>query len=69
MTTEDTAKQTNTKYFIEYVYPINAYGKQSFYFQLVRTKDLAILFSNEDLKNVEIECWKMGIAKKDVTIW
>jgi hypothetical protein len=30
MTTFETAKQTKTAYFIEYVYPIDAYGKQSF---------------------------------------
>ena len=46
MDTLETAKQTKTAYFIEYVYPIDAYGKQSFYFQLVRTKDCAILYAN-----------------------
>lgn len=45
MDTLETAKQTKTAYFIEYVYPIDAYGKQSFYFQLVRTKDCAILYA------------------------
>lgn len=28
MDTLETAKQTKTAYFIEYVYPIDAYGKQ-----------------------------------------
>ena len=69
MTTFETAKQTKTAYFIEYVYPIDAYGKQSFYFQLVRTNDCAILYSNENLQNVFIACWQMDILKKDVTIW
>lgn len=54
MDTLETAKQTKTAYFIEYVYPNDAYGKQSFYFQLVRTKD---------------SVWKMDISHKDVTIW
>ena len=39
MNTLETTKQTKTAYFIEYVNTIDAYGKQSFYFQLVRTKE------------------------------
>lgn len=69
MDTLETAKQTKTAYFIEYVYPIDAYGKQSFYFQLVRTKDCVILYANENINNVFIACWKMDIPHKDVTIW
>lgn len=69
MDTLETAKQTKTAYFIEYVCPIDAYGKQSFYFQLVRTKDCAILYDNENINNVFIACWKMDISHKDVTIW
>jgi len=69
MTTLETAQRTNTAYFIDYVCPVDAYGKQSFYFQLVRTKDCAILYANEDIQNVFVECWKMDISKKDVTIW
>ena len=69
MDTLETAKQTKTAYFIEYVYPIDAYGKQSFYFHLVRTKDCAILYANENINNVFIACWKMDISHKDVTIW
>ena len=69
MNTLETAKQTKTAYFIEYVQTIDAYGKQSFYFQLVRTKDCAILYANENINNVFIECWKMDISHKDVTIW
>ena len=61
MDTLETAKQTKTAYFIEYVYPI--------YFQLVRTKDCAILYANENINNVFIACWKMDISHKDVTIW
>lgn len=57
-----------TKYFIDYVYPVDAYGKQSFYFQLTRTRDNAILYANEKLENVELECWKREISCKDVTI-
>ena len=69
MTTEETAKRTKTGYFIEYVYPIDAYGNQSFYYQLVRTKDCAILYANEDIKNVLIQCWQRNILYTDVTIW
>ena len=32
MTTQETAKMTKTPYFIEYVCPVDAYGKQSFYY-------------------------------------
>ena len=69
MTTEETAKRTKTGYFIEYVCPIDAYGNQSFYYQLVRTKDCAILYANEDIKNVLIQCWQRNILHTDVTIW
>lgn len=69
MDTKETAQRTETAYFIEYVYPVDAYGKQSFYFQLVRTKDCAILYANENINNVFIACWKMDIPHKDVTIW
>lgn len=69
MDTIETAQRTETAYFIEYVYPVDAYGKQSFYFQLVRTKDCAILYANENINNVFIACWKMDISHKDVTIW
>ena len=69
MTTEETAKITKTGYFIEYVCPIDAYGNQSFYYQLVRTKDCAILYANEDIKNVFIQCWQRNILYTDLTIW
>lgn len=69
MTTEETAKRTKTGYFIEYVCSVDAYGKQSFYYQLVRTKDCAILYSNENIKNVFVRCWQINILYTDVTIW
>lgn len=62
MDTIETAQRTKAAYFIEYVYPVDAYGKQSFYFQLVRTKDCAILYANENINNVFIACWKMDIS-------
>ena len=34
-----------TKYYIDYVDPIDAYGNKQFYHQLVRTRDDAILYS------------------------
>lgn len=37
-----------------------------YYYSLIRRRDDAILYSNPDIKNVEIECWKKGIDKKDV---
>ena len=59
--------EIRTKYFIDFVYPIDAYGNQSFYYQLVRTKDNAILFASEKLENVQLYCWKNDINHKDVT--
>lgn len=69
MTTQETAKLTKTKFFIEYVYPFDAYGNQSFYYQLVRTKDCAILYANEELTNVQLYCWLNDISKNDVSLW
>lgn len=60
--------EITTKYFIDYVCPVDAYGNQSLYHQLVRTKDDAILYANPKLDYVLIECWKRGINKKEVTI-
>lgn len=69
MNTQETAKMTQTPFFIEYVCPVDAYGKQSFYYQLVRTADLKILYANESYHNVIVECWRSNISKNDVTIW
>lgn len=60
--------EIKTKYFIDYVYPVDAYGHQSFYHQLVRTADNAILYANQNLDYVKIECWNRGINKQEVTI-
>ena len=69
MNTQETAQMTQTPYFIEYVWPKDAYGNQSFYYQLVRKSDLAILYANPSIDKVYIECWRCGIAHNDVTIW
>lgn len=66
---EELAKRTKTPYYIEYVYPVDAYGNQTFYFQLVRTKDCAILYANPIIENCMLHCWKLDIKRKDVTIW
>lgn len=66
---EELAKRTKTPYYIEYVYPVDAYGRQTFYFQLVRTKDCAILYANPTIENCMLYCWKLDIKRKDVTIW
>lgn len=60
--------EIKTKYFIDFVCPVDAYGKQSFYHQLVRTRDNAILYANEKLEYIELVCWKRGINKQEVTI-
>lgn len=64
MTTQETAQRTSTKYFIEYVH-----ANDMFYYQLVRTEDLAILYSNENLDNVKLHCWSNNISINDITIW
>ena len=69
MTTQETAKMTKTPYFIEYVSPVDAYGRKSFYYQLIRTSDLMILYANESYYNVIVECWRNDISKNEVTVW
>ncbi len=66
MNTQETAKMTQTPYFIEY---ITYKGGTDFYFQLVRTSDLAILYSNKSYHNVIVECWRRDINKNEVTTW
>lgn len=38
------------------------------YYQLVRIKDSAILYTNEDLNNVRVFCWEDGIKFDDVIL-
>ena len=61
MNTIETAKRTNTKYFIEYL--------SNTYFQLVRSKDAAILAAYNDLTTLYAECFVRGIHNEDVTLW
>ena len=68
MTTQETAKMTQTPYFIEYVYSVDAYGESSYY-QLVRKSDLAILYASRSYHSVIIECWRNDIGKSQVTVW
>lgn len=65
MDTIELAKRTNTKYFIEYI----CADLSNTYFQLVRTRDAAILFAFEDLTTVYAECFVRGIHNEDVTLW
>lgn len=64
MKTTEIAKRTITPYFIEYV---NNNGE--FYYQLVRTRDEAILYSNEEIREVAAESFAMGLSTHDVTIY
>lgn len=59
--------KVSTKYYIDYVVIPGTNGLISYY-QLTRTKDDAILYSNGDLNNVFMECWKNGIAYNDVVV-
>lgn len=59
--------KASTKYYIDYVVIPETNGLISYY-QLTRTKDDAILYSNGDINNVFMECWKNGIAYNDVVV-
>ena len=65
MTTTEIAKRATTKYFIEYINN----DLNNTYWQLVRTKDAAILFANSGLENVYVHCFLCGISRDDVSLW
>ncbi len=65
MTTVELAKRTETKYFIEYI----CEDLGCTYWQLVRTRDAAILSAMKDEDMLYAECFKRGIHCQDVTIW
>lgn len=65
MTTEETADRTQTPYFIEYV----CFDLDNTYWQLVRTRDNAILAAQKSLTDLYAHCFLQGINNKDVTIW
>ena len=54
------------EYVIDYVYD-NPSGA-SFYYQLVRLSDNAILFANQSIQNIYVHCWRYGIAYDKVSI-
>lgn len=69
MTTSELALRTSTPYFIEYVYENNGpYFNNEPYFQLVRTKDQAILHANKRLYDIYAYCFSAGIAKEQTTL-
>ena len=55
-----------TKYYIDYIYDKH-YGA-NYYYQLVRTKDDAILYANENLDYVKIRCRELGIPKEEIIL-
>ena len=55
-----------TRYVIDYIHS-NKTGI-NFYHQLVRCSDGAILYANQNLDNVFIRCWELGITCNDVVI-
>ena len=59
--------KASTKYYIDFIYDKDAQGLTT-YFQLVRTKDDAILYANEEINNIFLHCWKVGIANNEVTV-
>lgn len=67
--TYELTKRMGKKYEINYVCPIDPYGKQLFYFQIERVSDGAILYANESQANCFLECWKRGISYNEVAIY
>lgn len=67
--TYEMSKRMGCKYEINYVCPIDAYGRQSFYFQVERISDGAILYANENQNECFKHCWKMGIPYNEVAIY
>lgn len=65
MSTIEIAKQTKTKYFIEYICD----DLNKTYWQLVRSKDAAILCAMTDLYDVYAHCFIHSIDRDEVTIW
>lgn len=65
MTTIETANRTKTTYFVEYICD----DLNNTYWQLVRSRDAAILAAHKDLNDIYADCFICGINKQDVTIW
>ena len=57
----------NTKYYIDYITLKETSGLVAYY-QLVRAKDDAILYSNWSLDNIFLHCWHNDIRRDEVTI-
>ena len=68
MNTFETAKRTETKYFVEYVTNYEIPGFIAYY-ALVRTSDVAYLYANEKLDNIWLYCFHAGINKDEITLW
>ncbi len=56
-----------TKYYIDYICN-KVGGIIEAYYQLVRTKDEAILYANESLDNIFLHCFHEGISKDEIVI-
>lgn len=65
MNTIETAKRTKTTYFVEYICD----DLNNTYWQLVRSRDAAILAAHKDLNDIYAHCFVCGINKQDVTLW
>lgn len=56
----------NIEYVIDYVCD-NPSG-ENYYYQLVRICDNAILYASRNIDDIIVQCWRVGITKKQVTI-
>ena len=68
METKNTARalKIEAHYVIDYIY--NNTSGINFYHQLVRLSDDAILYANQNLENVFLRCWELGIQQNDVVV-
>lgn len=56
----------NVEYVIDYIYD-NPAG-ENYYYQLVRLCDNAILYASRNIDDIIVQCWRVGITKKQVSI-
>lgn len=55
----------NAEYVVDYIYD-KPPAAQTFYFQLVRLKDNAILCARKSQTDIILHCWSVGIPKEKV---
>lgn len=58
-----------TPYYIDFFIAKDRFGViEAAYYRLIRRRDDAILYSNQELDNVFLHCFHAGISNKDIVI-